>query len=156
VSNPTTETTLSPASPTRKPRRSLLAAALRQRCPRCREGRLFRTMTQMNDPCPICGLVFEREPGYFIGAMYFSYALAVLMITPLFIFFYWLLPTLPGPVIALLALLPFLPFVPAVYRYSRVIWLYFERGAAPTDLSSNQGWLMMREEEAEKDVSHTR
>ncbi|HLW68592.1 MAG TPA: hypothetical protein VKS79_24950, partial [Gemmataceae bacterium] len=80
---------------------------------------------------------------------YFSYALAVLMITPLFIFFYWLLPDWPGPVIALLALLPFLPFVPAVYRYSRAIWLYFERGAAPTDLSSNQTWLQLRQSSAD-------
>ncbi|HEV3144358.1 MAG TPA: DUF983 domain-containing protein [Gemmataceae bacterium] len=153
MSSQTTEPRPSPASQTSRPRRSLLAAALRLRCPRCREARLFRGMAKMNDPCPVCGLVFEREPGYFIGAMYFSYALAVLMITPLFIFFYWLLPTWPGPVIALLALLPFLPFVPAVYRYSRVIWLYFERGAAPTELSSNQGWLMMREESTHNEAS---
>ena len=44
----------------------------------------------MNDPCPVCGLVFEREPGYFLGAMYFSYALAVFIIAPLFILLYWL------------------------------------------------------------------
>jgi uncharacterized protein (DUF983 family) len=133
-----------------KTRRSLLAAALRQRCPRCRQGRLFRGMAQMNDPCPVCGLVFEREPGYFLGAMYFSYALAVLIIMPAFIFFYWLLPNWPGPALALLAMLPFVPFIPAVFRYSRVIWLYFERGAAPSELSSNQSWLMMREGSEER------
>src|SRR6185295_15533099 len=52
-------------------------AVLRQRCPRCLEGRVFRGMLAMNDACPECGLVFEREPGYFVGAMYVSYAMAI-------------------------------------------------------------------------------
>ncbi len=31
----------------------------------------------MNDACPGCHTPFEREPGYFVGAMYISYAMAV-------------------------------------------------------------------------------
>ena len=31
----------------------------------------------MNEPCPRCGLRFEREPGYWTGAMVASYALGV-------------------------------------------------------------------------------
>ena len=53
-----------------------LRAILRQRCPRCRRGRMFRGRLTMNDPCPVCGLVFQREEGYFLGAMYVSYALS--------------------------------------------------------------------------------
>src|SRR5262245_35645022 len=99
---------------------------LLQRCPRCRTGRLFRGMFTMNDPCPVCGLIFEREPGYFFGAMYVSYGMAVVILTPIFFWLQWLLPDWPGPVVALLAVLPYLPLVPAVFRYSRVIWLYFD------------------------------
>ena len=144
-------TDLEPSSPKkiRKPRRSLIAAALLQRCPRCREGRLFHGIAQMSDPCPVCGLVFEREPGYFLGAMYFSYALAVLIIAPLFIVLYQLFPTWPGPVMALLAMLPTIPLIPIIFRYSRVLWLYFERWAAPTELSSNETWLKMRQQAAQ-------
>jgi hypothetical protein len=29
----------------------------------------------MDDPCPACGLRYEREPGYFVGAIYVNYAL---------------------------------------------------------------------------------
>ena len=31
----------------------------------------------MFERCPVCGLKFEREQGYFLGAMYVSYALAI-------------------------------------------------------------------------------
>jgi hypothetical protein len=101
----------------------------------------------MNDACPVCGLVFEREPGYFVGAMYFSYGLAVLILLPLFFLFEWLLPSWPGPFLVLLAMGLYLPLVPAVFRYSRVLWLYFERGTAPTESSSHAGWLKRREAE---------
>ena len=42
-------------------------AILRQRCPRCRAGRVFRGLVDMNPSCPVCGLPFEREQGYFLG-----------------------------------------------------------------------------------------
>jgi uncharacterized protein (DUF983 family) len=60
------------------PRGGVLAglwAVVRMRCPRCRRGRMFKGLLQMNDPCPVCGLIFEREEGYFLGAMYVSYVL---------------------------------------------------------------------------------
>ena len=28
----------------------------------------------MHETCPVCDHRFEREPGYFVGAMYVSYA----------------------------------------------------------------------------------
>ena len=55
---------------------------LRQRCPRCRTGNIFpysvfRGFPRMHERCPACGLKFEREPGYFLGAMYVSYGLGI-------------------------------------------------------------------------------
>ena len=60
-----------------KPSDSAFVAALRQRCPKCRDGPIFSGRVRMNEFCPRCGLRFEREPGYFLGAMYFSYVLAI-------------------------------------------------------------------------------
>jgi uncharacterized protein (DUF983 family) len=40
-----------------------LRRGLRLRCPRCGEGRLFHGWNQLNDRCPACGLVYERETG---------------------------------------------------------------------------------------------
>lgn len=31
----------------------------------------------MFDNCPVCGLKFEREQGYFLGAMYVSYLVSI-------------------------------------------------------------------------------
>src|SRR4051812_42049322 len=51
---------------------------LRRRCPECGRGPIFGSAWSMHERCPVCGLRFGRgEPGYFTGAMYFSYALAI-------------------------------------------------------------------------------
>ncbi len=102
-----------------------LAAILRLRCPRCLEGAFWRGFLTMNAVCPTCGLVYEREPGYFTGAMVVSYALAV--------------PVLGGIVIALMAIggldavpalligdTAYLAVVPFIFRYSRVVWSHFD------------------------------
>ncbi len=67
---------------------STLGSILRQRCPRCRMGRIFRYsifrgFPKMCERCSICDLRFEREPGYFLGSMYISYFLGVLIMAPI-------------------------------------------------------------------------
>src|SRR5437899_10038697 len=52
-----------------------LWSIVRLRCPRCFDGKVFRGSFQMNETCPVCGMRFEREQGYFLGAMYASYFL---------------------------------------------------------------------------------
>ena len=60
---------------------SVMQGILHQLCPRCRTGRIFRksvwTFPAMYDRCPFCNLKFEREDGYFLGAMYIGYGLGV-------------------------------------------------------------------------------
>src|SRR5690242_10256536 len=48
---------------------ALLTRALLLRCPRCGHGKLFRGVFAMNERCSYCGWVFEREEGYWTGAM---------------------------------------------------------------------------------------
>jgi hypothetical protein len=93
----------------------------------------------MNDPCPVCGLVHEREPGYFLGAMYFSYALAILVLVPLFFIFLALLPEWPPLLVPLLPGFIYLPLTPLVYRYSRVFWIYFDRLGGAGERASFKG-----------------
>ena len=54
---------------------AVLERALRLRCPRCGLGRLYAGWLSMHERCSACGLVYEREQGYFVGAMYVNYAL---------------------------------------------------------------------------------
>src|SRR5260370_34899448 len=74
---------------------STLASILQQRCPRCRIGRIFqysifRGFPKMCERCSICDLKFEREPGYFLGAMYFSYLLGVSIMAPIAVLLWYL------------------------------------------------------------------
>jgi uncharacterized protein (DUF983 family) len=110
-------------------RRSRWAAILRQRCPRCREGRIFKGIVAMNERCPVCGLRFEREEGYFLGAMYFSYGMSVLILGLGTLLGAQLLPGWKLELVMLLVVALYLPFVPLVFRYSRVIWIHFDRWA---------------------------
>ena len=57
----------------------LLQRSLRLRCPRCGVGRLFGGWLSMHRQCSTCSLVFEREQGYFVGAIYVNYAATVLL-----------------------------------------------------------------------------
>jgi len=114
---------------------STLRSILHQRCPRCRQGAIFRGpllrgWLSMYERCPVCNLKFEREQGYFIGAMYVSYGLAIppylLLVTALWLFVGWRYElALLGAVVA------YLPFVPLAMRMSRVIWMYIDQAFDP-------------------------
>jgi uncharacterized protein (DUF983 family) len=112
-----------------------LEAVWRQRCPQCREGAIFRGplwrgILAMHERCPHCGLKYEREPGYFIGAMYFSYLISLppaLLISIAI----WRLSHLSFNLVMVCAFVAYLPLVPAVTRWSRVIWMYVDRHFDP-------------------------
>src|SRR3954464_8954378 len=50
-------------------RGTILWRGLTKRCARCGSGHLFNRYFTMVDDCPRCGLHFEREPGYWAGAL---------------------------------------------------------------------------------------
>src|ERR1700682_3208495 len=103
-----------------------LAAIWHQRWPRCLKGPVFRTGMSMYYACPNCRVIYGRENGYFTGAMIVSYMLAVPLLGLLAVLI-WLATGLRVEIVILVAGLLFLPFVPAVFRYSRVIWMHFDR-----------------------------
>lgn len=110
---------------------SKLAAISEGRCPQCREGKLFKypfwrvdKFSEMHENCPVCGLKFEVEPGFWFGAMFVSYAntIAMLVVLGVSIFYifndppvlYYIIP------VTILSLLT----VPFNFRISRVIYLH--------------------------------
>ena len=81
--------------------------------------------------CPVCDHRFEREPGYFVGAMYVSYALATPVYLLMVMLLKWRDPDL-SDLWAMAAALPlFVPFVPLIFRYARVIWLHLDQAMDP-------------------------
>jgi uncharacterized protein (DUF983 family) len=107
-----------------------LGAILRLRCPRCLEGRIWSGFLTMYARCPTCGLEFEREPGYFTGAMVVSYMLAVPVLGAMVIALMVVggLDALPAVLIGDTAYLALVPFI---FRYSRVVWLHFDWAIDP-------------------------
>lgn len=51
----------------------LIGRALRLRCPNCGVGRVYSGLKQ-NDGCTHCHYRYEREYGYFLGALIVTYA----------------------------------------------------------------------------------
>lgn len=114
-------------------RRGLLRVLWQGLCPRCRSGRIFGGRLRMNETCPVCNLKFEREPGYFVGAMYVSYAIAVPILAALtMLLSYTVIRTWPLELVVIPAVVLFLPLVPAVFRYSRILWIHLARYIDPT------------------------
>jgi len=76
----------------------------------------------MNAHCPHCNLKFEREVGYFYGAMYVSYGLQTGLITLLYTLnmFWWNMP--PLSLVFIIIALVFALF-PVTFRWSRIIWI---------------------------------
>lgn len=81
----------------------------------------------MYDTCPVCHLKIEREPGYFVGAMYISYAIEVPLVLALAYVVQLLFPDLSPAWVIGAAILLTLPLVPAVFRYSRTLWMHLDR-----------------------------
>jgi uncharacterized protein (DUF983 family) len=98
---------------------------LRLRCPACGEGPLFQSLFKMNLECSHCGMVFMREQGYFIGAIYVN-----VIVTESLIFFTYLaclllLPAADQTIYTILfAMALIIPLL--LNRHARSIWLSFD------------------------------
>jgi uncharacterized protein (DUF983 family) len=101
------------------------------KCPRCHEENLFvhknpynlNKAFEMVKACPACGQITEPEPGFYYGAMYVSYALAVaigcFVGVPMLFFGASALATVIAIAVALLILSPI------TLRLSRMVWINF-------------------------------
>jgi uncharacterized protein (DUF983 family) len=114
---------------------SYLVSALTNKCPRCREGYLFKTtnaynlksVVEMNEKCPVCKQRTEIEVGFYYGTSYVSYALGVAFVIAIFVAWYVLIGFsiddnrvfwCMGTAIAGLVVLQ-----PVFMRLSRSLWL---------------------------------
>ena len=80
----------------------------------------------------MCRLKYEREPGYFLGAMYFSYALSIPPGLAL-VLAIWRITRWQFDVVMGCAFVAYLPLVPVVSRWARVLWMYVDRTFDPDE-----------------------
>ncbi|OLC94115.1 MAG: DUF983 domain-containing protein [Acidobacteria bacterium] len=106
-----------------------------QRCPRCRLGGIFRYsiwrgLPRMFERCPVCDLRFEREPGYFLGAMYISFVLG-LSVVALIAAVLWVVTGWGFTKDTIWAVVLFLPLTPMITLFARVLWIYLDQTVDP-------------------------
>jgi hypothetical protein len=78
----------------------------------------------MHEECPECGVHYERESGYFTGAMYASYAIGIGLTLPV-----WMTLLFSGAalsVVLTVAIGMILALAPISFHYSRVAWLHVD------------------------------
>jgi len=83
--------------------------------------------------CPVCDLLFDREPGYFLGAMYISYAVGMGVVAVLSAVV-WAVTGWGLTRDVIVALVLFLPLVPAITLLSRVLWIYLDQTVDPEQI----------------------
>jgi uncharacterized protein (DUF983 family) len=108
---------------------------LQQRCPRCRDGHIFRHsifrgFPKMYPRCAVCNLLFEREPGYFLGAMYISYGIGIVTVA-LVAAVVWRVTGWWITTDTIVAVLIFLPLAPTITLLARVLWIYLDQTIDP-------------------------
>ena len=116
------------------------------RCPRCHEGKywkggpisnLFVHKAQPLDDCSECGLHYEREPGFFYGAMYVGYALSIAIMVSCWVATLVLVPEAGAGLKITIMLGGIFGFIPYNYWLARLIWLNFFYKYQPPELRSN-------------------
>ena len=84
----------------------------------------------MHERCPACDLKFQREAGYFLGAMYISYGLALGVILALAVVL-WFLTHWRLDKLTIWAIVLFLPLAPALTLFARILWIYLDQTVDP-------------------------
>ncbi len=110
---------------------SKLYSILHIKCPRCHEGDIFKAgfsyrfskITGMYTHCPHCNLKYEREPGFFYGAMYVSYALTVALWIAVAVVHFVLSDTINPWLFIFTGIMLLFILLPGIYRISRATWL---------------------------------
>jgi uncharacterized protein (DUF983 family) len=109
----------------------MIAAGIRLKCSRCGLGSLYEKPFRMRANCPSCGLKFEREQGYFVGAIYINYAATVAIAVPGF----FILDVFTNISInqQLAIWVPFAVIFPLLFfHHSRALWLVLDHLFNPT------------------------
>lgn len=118
------------SAPAPSPTKMIFRGVLRQ-CPNCGSRGIFRGWFTMRDCCPRCGLRFEREEGFFLGAYVINFGL-VLFLLAVWIFLGVVLtqpdPPLTGLIVGGAAMCAAVAV--AFYPSSKTVWCAIDLGLA--------------------------
>jgi ABC-2 type transport system ATP-binding protein len=110
----------------------LLSRGMRLCCPRCGSAGIFHGFFKMQPTCLACQLKFEREQGYFLGAIYINYAVTVFcMLTGFYALDYFIGLSLTYQIILWSSFGVVFPIL--FFRYSKSLWLSLDYLFSPVE-----------------------
>jgi uncharacterized protein (DUF983 family) len=83
---------------------------------------VYSSMLDMPDNCPVCNQDFKIEPGFYIGALWTSYPIVVLVGIILFVLLSSILNLSFFPVAFIIAI-SLIVLQPPIMRWGRSIWI---------------------------------
>jgi hypothetical protein len=106
-----------------------IESVYKEKCPNCKVGSAFKQpslfkIPEMNETCGSCKYKFHREPGYFIGAMYLSYGLALLQGGITFLLIQLFAPDLSIGWVLFWVITTFVLFAKKNFKWSRLLYIY--------------------------------
>lgn len=100
----------------------ILRRGLKLRCPDCGLGPLYRKAFRMNTYCEYCGLIYEREQGYFVGAIYINVIATESLLLGALLVYALITGNISQTILTVLIVLALvLPLV--FFHHSRSLWL---------------------------------
>ena len=115
----------------------ILLSGIRLQCARCGRGPVFFGFFKMHPECPQCHLKFEREQGFFVGAIYLNYGATVAVAVPgFFILDYFTGISLTRQLLLWGAFAVVFPLF--FFRYSRSLWLSLVYIFVPDEMPSHR------------------
>lgn len=109
---------------------NLVVNILTEKCPNCGQSQVFEKkkhffqFPEMKKNCDVCHYRFDREPGYFLGAMYLSYGLAVLQGIITFLICHFFFPAMSTIWVVCTIIAVILLFSFKNYKLSRIIYIH--------------------------------
>lgn len=125
----------------------IVSRGLGNRCPNCGGRRLFKqgTLFELNGECPDCRLRFEKDEGFFLGAMSLNYGVTLVgYLLPVLVL--WYLGVLGGRLAVGLAIGGSLLVPMLLYRSSRSWQLMLYYSFFPQHLPANRRVLVAEDE----------
>jgi uncharacterized protein (DUF983 family) len=102
----------------------MVGRALIRRCPRCGQNKIFRRWLTLAPHCPRCGLLFEREEGYWTGAIGINCVITELLFVLIFVATIALtLPDVPWTPLLIAAIAVNVTFPFFFYPMSKTCWM---------------------------------
>jgi len=115
----------------------LIRRGVKLRCPECGLGNLYRAPFRMRSRCEFCDLVYEREQGYFVGAIYVNVIVTESLLLGSLLIYVLLARDISETIIAILIVLAMiLPL--AFFHHSRSLWMSIDHILNPERRNSKE------------------